>query len=143
MLPNRRLVLWPYTHWGDPRLEINDDYVLVHAHPNPDPCKIGSLNVCGWAGYLTGSVLMVKRFEPQPDLPHPDLGCNVEVYCNDQYMELETLAPIRHLQPGQEAVYPETWEFYAGLPDTPMNLDSIRSMVEELDLSREKSIRQL
>jgi len=141
MLPNRHLVLWAYTHWSDPRLDIYDDYVLVHAHPNPDPCKIGVLDVCGWAAYLNGSVLMVKRFEPRPDLPYPDLGCNVEVYCNDLYVELETLAPIQRLQPGQEAVYPETWEFYAGLPDTPMNLDSIRSLVEELDLPRKETNR--
>jgi hypothetical protein len=143
MLPNRQLILWSYTHWDDSRLELHDDFVLVHAHPNPEPCKIGGLNVCGWIGYLTGGVLLVKRFEPQPDMPHPDLGCNVEVYCNDLYVELETLAPMRLLQPGQEAVYPETWEFYTGLPDTPINLDRIRSMVTELDLSKEKSIRSL
>ncbi len=137
MRPNRSLVFWSYTHWRDARLDLNDDYVLVHTQPNPDPCKIGCLNTCGWAGYWTGSVLMVKRFEPQPDLPHADLGCNVEVYCNDEYVELETLAPLQSLPPGQEAAYPETWEFYTGLPDTPMDLNSIRAMVEDLQLFRE------
>jgi hypothetical protein len=137
MRPNRKLVLWSYSHWRDARLDIHDDYVLVNAQPNPEPCKIGGLNVCGWVGYLTGSVLMIKHFEAQPDLPHADLGCNVEVYCNDQYVELETLAPLQQLQPGQEAVYPETWEFYSGLPDAPMDLDGIQSMVKDLQLFRD------
>jgi hypothetical protein len=137
MRPNRNLVFWPYTHWGDPRLEIHDDYVFVHARSNPHPCKIGSLNVCGWVGYLIGSVLLVKRFDPRPELSHPDLGCNVEVYCNDQYVELETLAPMQQLQPGQETVFPETWEFYTGLPDVPMNFANIRSIIEDLHLFQE------
>ncbi|HMD88108.1 MAG TPA: hypothetical protein VKF38_03000 [Anaerolineaceae bacterium] len=137
--PNRNLVLWSYTRWGDPRLEIDDDYVLAHAQPASQPCKLGTLNLCGWVAYLNDNVLLVKRFEPQPELPHPDMGCNVEVYCNDEYIELETLAPMQHLLPGQESVFPETWEFYAGLPDLPMNIDRIRSIIEALHLSREQS----
>jgi len=139
MGPNRNLVLWSYTHWDDPRLDLQDNYVFVHADPYPNPCKIGGLNVCGWIGYLTAGVLMVKCFEPQPELRQADLGCNVEVYSNDAYVEMETLAPMRRLQPGQEAVLPETWEFYTGLPVVSKDLDSIRSMVEDLHLFREKS----
>ncbi|MDR3574477.1 MAG: hypothetical protein P4L50_11485 [Anaerolineaceae bacterium] len=140
LAPNRNLVLWPYTHWGDPRLDIHDDYVLVHADPYPQPCKIGGLNTSGWVGYLSSGILLVKRFDPHPELLHPDLGCNVEVYCNDAYVELETLAPMQQLNPGQEGIFPETWEIYTGFPDAPLGLDRIHSMVEDLDLFHQKSI---
>ena len=81
---------------------------------------------------------MVNRFEPQPELPHADLGCNTEVYCCDAYVELETLAPLRLLQPGQEAVFPEKWEFYTGLQqDAAMNIDRMRALLKELHLFQE------
>ena len=140
MRPNRSLVLWPYTHWGDARLDIHDEYVFVHALADLQPCKIGSLNTSGWVAYLNGAILMVKRFEPEPELPHADLGCNVEVYSNDQYIELETLAPMQRIQPTQEAVYPETWEFYTGLSGALPSFDTIRSMLEDKHSLRDQSL---
>ncbi len=57
---------------------------------------------------------MVKRFAPHADQPHPDFNCNAEVYCNAQFIELETLAPLVKLAPGQAVTHDETWEFYFG-----------------------------
>lgn len=35
LLPNRLLTLWPYTSINDPRLLLRDDFILIHATPNP------------------------------------------------------------------------------------------------------------
>ena len=110
-LPNRALVLWPYSSVSDPRLELGDELVLVRAAA-ATPFKIGYLNRAGWTAYLSGGVLFCKRFDPQPEHAHPDLDSNVEVYCNDRFLELETLAPLSLLEPGAEAAYEERWELH-------------------------------
>jgi hypothetical protein len=110
-LPNRALVLWPYSSVSDPRLELGDELVLVRAAAAA-PFKIGYLNRSGWAAYLKGDVLFCKRFDPQPEHTHADLGSNVEVYCNDRLLELETLAPLSLLEPGAEAAHEERWELH-------------------------------
>ncbi|MBF8283408.1 MAG: hypothetical protein HW378_2323 [Anaerolineales bacterium] len=132
LLPNRQLVLWPYTRWDDARLHLHDEVILIQAEAQLLPCKIGYLNRHGWIGYLRDGVFFRKRFEPQPDLPHPDFGSNAEVYCNDQFVELESLAPLRRLEPGQSTTHIETWEFYTGL-DLPPTLEGARSLLNMTD----------
>jgi hypothetical protein len=135
LLPNRQLVLWPYTRWQDPRLKLHDDYVLVQSQPQPQPfpLKIGCFVPQGWAGYLRGNVFFCKRFQPQPERTYPDWGCNVESYCDNEFIELETLAPLSRLEPGQSAAHVETWEFYSGI-DAPQTLEGVRELVNKLDL---------
>jgi hypothetical protein len=133
LLPNRHLVLWPYTHWHDPRLQVQDDYLLIQAQVQPDPCKIGYFNRWGWVGYLRQGIFFCKRFEPQADQPHPDWGCNVEVYCNDRFLELETLAPLCRLEPGQSTTHVETWVVYTGL-DVTQTLEGVQALVRTLNL---------
>jgi len=131
--PSRHLVLWPYTHWHDPRLRLGDEYVLIEARPQPSIFKVGYMNHHGWIGYLREGILFVKRFEPRTDQPHTDMGCNVEVYCNGRFIELETLAPLIRLEPGQSVTHIETWELYSGLgvPQTP---DEVKAIFGPLNL---------
>ncbi len=131
--PNRHLVLWPYTRWHDQRLQPHDDYVLFQGQADPVACKVGYLNRHGWIGYLRGAVLFCKRFEPQVTQPHPDFGCNVQVYAQDRFIELETLAPLQRLAPGQSATHVERWEFYTGL-DAPPTLEGVRALAQALEL---------
>jgi len=134
LLPNRQIVLWPYTRWEDARLQLADDYVLLHARPSLPPIKVGYTNRAGWLAYLYHNVLFCKRFDPQPDLPHPDFGCNVETYCDDEFIESETLGLLTSLEPGQSAAHTETWEFYANV-ETPPTLPGVREMVKALGLT--------
>jgi hypothetical protein len=109
-LPNRTLTFWPYSSILDSRLELGDELVLVHGEPAPTPFKIGYLNRVGWVAYLRNGILLRKGFDPQPELKHPDLGSNAEVYCNDRIFELETLGPLSVLEPGAEAWHEERWQ---------------------------------
>jgi len=114
--PKGHLVLWNYARWDDPRLDIRDRFVLVQARPGLPPCKIGMFNTAGWAAYLRKDTLFCKRFSPEPARPHVDHFCNLEVYCNDEVLELETLGPLVHLGPGQRTEHIERWELVPGLP---------------------------
>lgn len=118
LLSNRQLVLWPYTRIGDPRLTLRDDFILIHATPSLPPIKFGYFNPYGWAGYWFNGILFVKRFNVPLNVSYPDHGCNVESYCNDRFIELETLGPLTKLEPGEFVSHTETWELYTTLvPD--------------------------
>ena len=116
LLPNRQLVLWPYTTWGDARLHLGDDLIFIQAESHLPPLKIGYLNRHGWIAYLHAGILFVKRFSPQPERPHVDFGCNIESFCNDLFIEMEIIAPLSQLQPGAAVTHTELWEFYPGMP---------------------------
>jgi hypothetical protein len=128
LLPNRQLVLW-----NDLRLEVDDDYILMRAVPQLPPAKVGYFNRQGWIGYLDHGVLMVKRFQPLPDLPHVDFGSNVECYVNNKFIELETLGPLTRIEPGEAAVHIESWEFIPGL-EAQTTLAGMRNLLKTLHL---------
>ena len=115
LLSNRQLIVWPYTRLGDPRLHLRDDFILIHATPSLPPIKFGYFNPHGWMGYWLDGVFFVKRFSVQMSASYPDHGCNAESYCNDQFIELETLGPLTKLEPGQSVFHTETWEVYTEL----------------------------
>jgi hypothetical protein len=117
LLPDRHLVAWPYTRWRDPRLTIDDNHVMMRGESLLPPCKIGLLSHAGWLAYLRDGVLFVKRFTPQPGATHADRNCNLEIFCNDQFLELESLGPLVLLAPGDHTTHVERWQCYADVPD--------------------------
>ncbi len=104
---NRALALWPGSSWSDERLELGDDLVLVRGEPGA-PFKVGQLEMRGWVAYLRGGVLLSKHVERRRPRSRVDF-CNVEVYCNDRFLELETLGPLTELAPGMEVSHEERW----------------------------------
>lgn len=115
LLPNRQLVIWPYTRIRDPRLHLDDDFITLAATPGLPPIKLGYFNPHGWIAYWIDGVLFVKRYEPFPRASFPDGGCNTEIYCNNEFVELETLGPLGQLEPGKSIFHTETWELYDSL----------------------------
>lgn len=107
--PNRLLVLWPYTSWEDARLELRDAECRIHADPGPR-LKIGSFVEAGAVSYTRAGVTLTCRFRPLADRPHPDMGCNVEVYLAERFVELEVLGPLVDLRPGATVTLDERWE---------------------------------
>lgn len=133
MLPNRSLVLWPYTQVADPRLHLNDDLVFISADARANAIKIGYFNRRGWVGYLAAGVFLVKHFDAQPALPHPDFGCNVESYCQDRFIEIETVGPLHRLEIGQIATHVERWELHPA-PAVPPTAEGVRELIQAVGL---------
>lgn len=115
LLSNRRLVLWPYTQLHDPRLMLRDDFLLVHATPSLPAIKFGYFNPYGWMAYWLAGVLFVKHYDVQSNASYPDHGCNAESYCNDEFIELESLGPLTKLEPGASVFHNEIWEVHTEL----------------------------
>jgi hypothetical protein len=123
LAPNRNLVLWSYTSLNDERLELHDDFILLHGRASEDAAKIGNRNTHGWIACAMGDALFVKRFEVE-DGALPDLGCNVEAYVRDVCIELETLGTLKTLQTGEAVTLSETWEVVVG--EFPANIETAR-----------------
>jgi hypothetical protein len=130
--PDRHLVLWPYASWQDERLFADDEFVWIEARPGEEELKIGLL-ARGWLGYLRSGVFFLKRFDPQLDLLHPDLNTNAQLYCNHSHIELETLAPLTVLEPGQSSEQLETWEIYRDVA-VPHSIEGLNEFVRSLQL---------
>jgi hypothetical protein len=129
LLPNRSLVLWPYTHWCDPRLKLGDEMIIVNGIPLADKFKIGYKNCSGWAGYLRQGIFFGKKFETHEHGNYADLGCNLEIYCDHRCLELETLGPLCTLEPGEALDYAEEWIILTGI-ESYENLDLILSRMK-------------
>ena len=97
LLHNRILALWPYTHIDDPRLILRDDFILIRAVPKLPPIKIGYFNPHGWLAYWINGNLFRKTFDVQVGLTHVDGGCNAEAYCDNRFIELESLGALTTL----------------------------------------------
>lgn len=112
LLHNRQFSLWPYARINDPRLKLDDKFILFKADASLPPFKIGYLNSHGWIAYCLDGILFRKTFTVNAALPHPDNNCNAEMYCNDQFVELESLAPLIRLSPGASVTHTETWDVF-------------------------------
>lgn len=130
LLPNKRYSFWPYTVFDDGRYQFGREVTLVHAKAAPST-KLGYRNPHGWAGYWLEGTLFVKRFDPQLTAQHPDFGCNCECYCNERFVEVESLGALAMLEPGTTATHTETWQLIRDVPE-PTNEEVALSIVNSL-----------
>ncbi len=117
--PDRSLVLWPYTSTADKRLTLEDDYILLRQIPGMDaPAKIGFYADDGWIAYVNNGVALVKIIEyyDPKEVEYPDNGCNLESYSCGNFCEIETLAPLFCLEPGETCCHQEIWQAIYDLP---------------------------
>ena len=131
LLPDRQFSLWPYTHIHDPRLQVEDEFILVRAKAGLPPFKIGTFNPRGWMAYWLGEVLFRKTITVRPGLRHPDHDCNAEIYCDAHFIELESLGPLSRLAPGESVSLVETWDFYDSLQQEFLSEQMIRPILED------------
>jgi hypothetical protein len=132
MLPNRSLTLWPYTDMINPNVHWGSSYVLITAEMH-DPFKIGFPNPRGWLAYWLDGTLFVKHAEYDMHANYYDFGSSSECYCNDQFLELETMAPIGMIAPGETVSHIEVWDLYEGV-DHPQNESEVQLLIEQLGL---------
>jgi len=113
LLPVRSIALWGYTAMDDARLTFGRRFVRIRSDPAiPRPLKIGFGNARGWAAYHRAGTLFVKRFPHEAGAAYPDLGSNNEIYTNGAMLEVETVAPLRRLEPGAVATHVERWSLH-------------------------------
>jgi hypothetical protein len=134
LLPNRRVVFWPYTDLQSPNIKIGNEYIFIKAvFKTGEKTKIGWLNDRGWMGYSLDRTLFIKNAEYIPGGDYIDLGCSMECYCDMNCIELETTSPLMEVAPGGSAKQTETWAVYPDV-DLEMTEDSINQAVQKLKI---------
>ena len=131
-LPNRSMALWQYTNPACPQVSWGSRYILVRAEMKT-PFKIGFPNPRGWLAYWLDGALFVKRADFNAQAVYCDFGSSSEVYCNDQFLELETLAPMTKLAPGEAVTHVEIWELFSEI-DCPTDEDAAQKTAGKLGL---------
>jgi hypothetical protein len=131
LLPDRHFTIWPYTDLSDKRLVFAEDYIFIKQDPKAEnPVKIGTMANPSWTAYWVEGVAFVKRFQRE-EAPYPDFDCSVEVYTNPLMLELETLSPLKTLEPNQTIKHEEIWQILDVGELTP-TAEEIRRKLEPL-----------
>lgn len=132
VLPNRNLALWPYTDMTGSNVHWGSNYILVQASMTA-PFKVGFPNPRRWLAYWLDGTLFVKRTNYVAGAEYYDFGSSSECFCNNRFLELETLAPIGTIPPGGAAVHVETWDLYRNIERPQTEVDA-QALAEKLGL---------
>ena len=114
LLPTNPLVMWGYTNFSDPRWKFTEKYLILRQDPKATvPVKVGLWNKDTWEAYLLGSDLFVKLTTALagPEA-YPDMGCSLETFTSDAFLEMETLGPLESVAPGQSIGHTEHWSLH-------------------------------
>jgi hypothetical protein len=120
LLPARSVTLWSYTDLSDPRWRFGSLFLRLKTDAGMSASqKIGIANHQGWAGYLRNGTLFVKRIDWKDGSTYPDGGVNLETYTAGTFLELETLGPMMHVEPGTTIDHEERWFLFKDVQDNP------------------------
>jgi hypothetical protein len=90
---------------------------FILTDPTQDRVKAGWHDDRAWLASLQSTATLVVQV---PDPPSQndcvDGGCNLEVFCGPEYLELETLGPDVRLPPGEETTHLQHWHVVASAP---------------------------
>jgi hypothetical protein len=108
-LPNRELVLWPFTNLADGRYTFSKHFLRVAYMKDRPATKLGLKLANGWVAYQNGENVFAKHLTYNPALPYPDRGVNFEIFTNKEILELEALAPSLPVKVGGAVEHVEHW----------------------------------
>lgn len=123
LLPERVIVPWTYTDFSDDRWRFGSRLWRLIPEPGRPATKLGFALLPGWAGYVLPGALFVKRFAYEAGATYPDRGCNFETFSKDDFIELESLSPLRRLAPGEAVSHSETWHLFGSDSTPPAGID--------------------
>ncbi len=113
LAPTNPLVVFAFTNMADPRWTWLEKYIVLRQDPqNADPEKIGLFNPATRGAYLLNGELFVKKFAASPEEEYPDMGASYETFTNERFLEIESLGPLRTLQPGESIDHVEEWSLH-------------------------------
>ncbi|MDX2022124.1 MAG: hypothetical protein SF187_17945 [Deltaproteobacteria bacterium] len=116
LLPVRPMALWAYTNLADKRFSFGPKFTRLRTDSAAKaPQKVGFGNHLGWVAYANAGTLFVKRMPFFEGAIYTDFGSNTEVYTAGDFIEVESLAPLRPIAAGGSAEHTETWFLYKGV----------------------------
>ncbi len=128
--PNRAIIAWPFTDLSDERLRLGRRMIRL-IQKEGLPLKFGMRHSSGWVAYLREAELFVKSVPFTNGEIYPDLGSNFEAFTNSEFLELETLGPLRRVPVGGTVVHQELWTVFTRAVPPPT--DDEESFLEWLE----------
>lgn len=116
LLPNRLLVVWPYTEMSDERWRFGTEFFTLRQTQDGVPTKLGLAHKEKWVAYLMRDALFIKTFDYVEGEAYPDNGCNFETFSNSEMLEIESLSPLKKLSQGESVSHSESWHLLGGIP---------------------------
>ncbi len=126
LLPDRSIVLWPYTDINDPRIRWGNQFIFIDPKPFDQDLKIGMSNSQKWMAYFCHNLLFIKYAKNYESEQLIDQGATSECYCNLKFIELETLGSQKQIEPGKTTQHREVWR----IVDTPFANLSQETMMD-------------
>jgi hypothetical protein len=115
--PTQQFVFWPYFDFTDPRWTLGSRYLLLRQDSTKGPTKIGLAHRQGWVAYLNQSNLFVLRTSYVEEGVYPDMGTSYQTFSNEDMLEMEPVAPMAKLRPGDSAELRVNWRLFGNVPD--------------------------
>ena len=113
LLPNRRIVLWPYSKALDNRFYLGEKYVTLKQDVNATcPFKLGTDCEAGVGYYVLDDVVFCKQYTHDAAAIYPDGGVSYETYTNEAFLEFETLGTLKEVAPGETVAHKEIFSLY-------------------------------
>jgi len=118
LLPSSSLTLWPYTNMSDPRWTWGQQLIMLRQDArNSTPQKVGAYSPNGWIAYARAGHLFIKQTSASSAPEHyPDMGSNLEIFTNEDMLEIETLGPTTQLAPDASITHTEHWMLLDNIP---------------------------
>ena len=110
------LVMWAYTNLADKRWVFTKKYLTLKQDPgNAEAQKLGMFNAKTWGAYVLNGEAFVKQAQANLGETYPDFGCSFETFTNNEFLEIETLGPLKKVAPGKTAEQVERWSLHRGV----------------------------
>lgn len=122
LLPNRRIVAWPYTNLADERLYLGKDFITLQQDSIDQSFKLGLDLHKGTALYAYKDTVFVKKYDHKEGAEYDDFGVSFETYTNSEILEMETIGTVHYLKPNETATHVEKWSVYENI-GTPNRKD--------------------
>ena len=129
---NRALALWPYSDINSPFVQWGNRFIFYRAAMQAGAWKVGFPNPVGWLGYWIDGQLFMKSAEYDPTASYYDNQSSSQCYCNQAFIELETLSPQVTITPQASITHRETWHIFNNVPFEP-DEEVVAALIEQLN----------
>jgi hypothetical protein len=107
------LVMWAYTNLADKRWTFTKKYLALRQDPNNSNAqKLGMFNPHTWGAYVLNGEVFIKQAAGDAHASYPDFGCSFETFTNNEFLEMETLSPLKKVAPGETVEQTEHWSLH-------------------------------
>jgi len=127
------LVMWAYSNLADKRWTFTKKYLALRQDQNNSEAqKLGLFNPHTWGAYVLNGEAFIKQAAGDAHASYPDFGCSFETFTNNEFLEMETLSPLKKMAPGETVEQTEHWTLHKNVRLTEITDAAIDAEISPL-----------